>query len=122
MTVGEVRSAIRGEVVTFRTGPFASGDTDDFVGQGIHVHFSRTGVCEAVEFGASTIPTFEGHPLLARPFQEVHDLLKVRDSSLEAHDTGLTSMLLGIGISMSSMEDWAADTDGVIVFERNYYH
>jgi hypothetical protein len=40
MTAGEVRSMVGGELVTFRKGPFASGDTDDFVGQGTHVHYA----------------------------------------------------------------------------------
>jgi hypothetical protein len=124
MSVSEVRSVLGGEVRTFRKGRFARGDTDAFLGWGIHVHYSATGICEAVEIGYTTIPTFEGRPLLGRPFREVYELLRSYDPSLQLDDTGLTSYLLGIGIYMSSMkeeEDWDADVQGVIVFTKGYY-
>lgn len=118
MSASEVRNVLGGGVRTFRKGPFARGDTDAFIGRGVHVHYSETGICEAVEFGGTTIPTFEGNSLLRRPFREVYELLRSHDPSLKVHETGLTSYLLGIGIYMSTMEDWEADTEGVMAFEK----
>lgn len=121
MSASEMRTALGGKVSTYRNGPFAQGDTDAFDERGIQVEYSETGICEAVEFEYATIPTFEGHPLLGRPFREVYEFLRSRDPALTVHDTGLTSYLLGIGIFMSIMEDWEADTQAVIAFKKGYY-
>jgi hypothetical protein len=128
MTADEVRAAVGGEVHQFRKGPKATWDTDAFGGLGIHVSYKAPGVCDAVEFGGETMPTWEGHPLLRRPFREVHDLLKAADPTVQVEDTGFTSLMLGLGIYVESLVDWETDTqdwdqdsEGVIVFEANYY-
>lgn len=128
MTVAEVRAAVGGDVLPYRKGPKAIRESDAFRTQGIYVEYKDPGVCNAVEFGGRAVPTWHGHLLLARPFQEVHDLLKAADPELQVHDTGLTSLALGIGIYVESLvdwemdrQDWEQDTEGVIVFERGYY-
>jgi hypothetical protein len=128
MTVDEVRTAVGGEAHPFRKGPKATRDTDAFDELGLHVSYEDSGVCNAVELWGATMPTWNGHPLLMRPFQEVHDLLRNADPSLQVHDTELTSLALRIGIYVESLvdwetdtQDWDQDTEGVIVFERGYY-
>jgi hypothetical protein len=128
MTVAEVRAAVGGDVRPFRKGPKATRDTDAFDKLGFHVFYKDPGICEAVEFWGASMPTWNGHPLLMRPFREVHDLLKAADPALQVHDTGLTSLALGIGIYVESLVDWETDTqdweqdiEGVIVFERGHY-
>jgi hypothetical protein len=128
MTVHEVRAAVGGEVHTFRKGPKETRDTDAFEAPGIHVYYKDPGVCEFIEFGGEAVPTWEGHPLLRRPFREVHDLLRAADPALQVEDTGLTSLALGIAIYAESLvdwetdaQDWEQDTEGVSVFERGYY-
>jgi hypothetical protein len=125
MTVDEVRHAVGSAVNPFRKSRFAKMDTDAFEDKGIHVYYEVPGVCEAVEFWGATIPTLDRHPLLNQPFREVYGLLKARDSSLQLHDTGLTSPGLGVGIYMSSMKRenaWEQATEGVIVFELGCYY
>jgi hypothetical protein len=124
MTIDEVRRAVGGEVHPFRKGRLAKWDTDAFNDKGIHVHYKDPGICDAVEFWGATMPTLDGHPLLKRPLREVYTLLKARDPSLQVHDTGLTSYLLGVGIYVSSMKEedaWEQATEGVIVFEQGHY-
>jgi hypothetical protein len=123
MTIDEVRQAVGGEVRLFRRG-LATRDSDAFNDRGIYVYYKDPGVCEAVEFGGATMPTLDGHPLLKRPLREVYTLLKARDPSLQVHNTGLTSYLLGVGIYVSSMKEedaWEQATEGVIVFEQGHY-
>lgn len=129
MTVDEVRAAVGGVAHQFHKGSKAKWDTDAFDDLGLHVHYRDPGVCEAVELWGATMPTWNGRPLLSRPFQEVHDLLKAYDPALQVEVTGLTSLVLGIGIYVESLvmdwvtdtQDWEQDTEGVMVFERGYY-
>jgi hypothetical protein len=129
MTIDEVRAAVGSVVHPFRKGSKDKWDTDAFDDLGLHVHYKDPGVCEAVVLWGATMPTWNGHPLLGRPFQEVHDLLKAADPSLRVDTDGLTSLVLGIGIYVESLvtdrvtetQDWEQDTEGVIVFEQGYY-
>jgi hypothetical protein len=134
MTVDEVRAAVGSVAHPLRKGRKSTWDTDYFRELGYFVYYKDPGICEAVEFGDVTMPTWSGRPLLGRPllgrpFQEVHDFLKAADPSLQVDASGLTSLVLGIGIYVESLvtdwvaetQDWEQDTEGVIVFERGYY-
>jgi hypothetical protein len=129
MTVAEVRAAVRSVAHPVRKGAQSAWDTDYFKELGFFVYYKDPGICRAVEFGFATMPTWNRRPLLGRPFQEVHDLLKAADPSLHVKITGLTSLALGIGIYVGSLmtdkvtgvQDWEQATEGVIVFERGYY-
>lgn len=128
MTVVEVRAAVDGDVHPFRKAPTDAWETDAFDSLGFHVSYKAPGVCATVEFGGETMPTWEGHPLLRRPFRDVHDVLQAADPALQVEDTGLTSLALGIAIYIESLVDWETntqnweqDTEGVLVFERGYY-
>jgi len=128
MTIVEVRAAVDGDVHPFRKAPTDAWETDAFDSLGFHVSYKAPGVSETVEFWGETMPTWEGRPLLRRPFREVHDLLQAADPALQVENTGLTSLALGIAIYVESLvdsetitQDWEQDTEGVLVFERGYY-
>jgi hypothetical protein len=105
MSKAEVRGAVGAPSRPFRRSPFEDRDAGAFIDLGMFVYYREPGVCAAVEFGGSAIPTFDGAALLGRPFRAIYEFLVSRDPALEVHATGLTSLQCGIGIYMSSLKE-----------------
>jgi hypothetical protein len=124
MTRAEVRNVVGAVPQPFRRNRFERLDADAFLALHMFVYYKEPDVCDAVEFGGIAVPTFDREALLGRNFREVYEFLRAHDPTLQIHDTGLTSLQLGIGIYMSSLKedaDWDRETEGVIAFEPGYF-
>lgn len=122
MTVEEVRKAVGQKPNPFRKTPDEVIPTDAFDEIGLHACYKEPGVCEAVEMALAADPTFQGHRLIERPFDEVLGWLRTLDDSVEVEDCGLTSYKLGIGLYAPEISDnISAPVEAVIVFEKGYY-
>src|SRR5690349_6285892 len=83
MTVEEVRKAVAQQPKSFLKGHDSTIPTDAFDALGIHVHYKLPGVCEAVELALAADPTFEGHHLIDRPFNQTLSWFQTMDDSIE---------------------------------------
>jgi hypothetical protein len=64
MTPVEIRKCVGGDYRSFWKTSASDVESDHFIGRGIVAHYNSRGVCEAVEFGGTEIPTFRGQALL----------------------------------------------------------
>ncbi len=122
MGIDAVRFALRSHVESFTKTPDSERPADAFDDLGMHVHYDRDGICEAIELASPAAPALHGRPLVGIPFSEVRDWLSSLDETLELEDEGLTASGLGIGVyAPDALEDSNAPVESVIVFRRNYY-
>jgi hypothetical protein len=122
MSRKEVRDILGGDFRSFKKTPYDEVTTDFFDEMGVHVHYKKEEVCEAVEVASPSLPTFQNKPLLGRPFGELRDWFVSIDAGAEIDESGLTSYQLGIGLyAPSAIDDADEPVEGVIVFERGYY-
>jgi len=117
-----VREAIGLEFNTFLKTPSSAIPVDNFIGHGIHVYYSESDRCVAVEMAAPADPVFDNQHLLGQNFHSLLKYFQGRDSEVEIDDCGLTSKLFGIGLYAPGGFDSAnVKVEGVIAFSKDYY-
>jgi hypothetical protein len=121
-TIQEVRDALGRVPVPFLKAPSDQYPTDAFNNIGVLAYYRAPGVAEAFEFGPPSAPTFRGRALLGELFFDVASIFRSWDASVSVDDSGLTSLLFGIGIyAPAHLKTPHARVEGVIVFDRAYY-
>ena len=122
MTAAEVRRVVGTAYSTFKKTAASKMLTDAFHSEGIHVYYKEPGVCEAIEFGKPSRPTFRGTEMLGKPYDEVRAFLTTLDQEVEEDGAGLIAFSLGLGVyAPSAAKDVKLPVEGVSVFEKGYY-
>ena len=121
MPISKVRG-LMGTATPFRKSSDSKYPTDAFDDVGIHVHYDDTGAAEAIEFMSPSTPVLEKEWILGRPFSELRTWIAGKDPDVQVDGSGLTSLLLGIGLYADGVnKDPSLPVEGVIVFRKGYY-
>lgn len=102
MSIHEVRDAMNCPVRPFLKALDDTMHTDAFPSALVHVSYEPPGVCEAIEFGPTSMPTLHGKRLVGISTAEVQRMLRELDpptSRRKPEDgVGFTSHTLGVAI------------------------
>jgi hypothetical protein len=123
MSREDIRRALAPHPATaFRKAPTSVNLADAFRDLGVHIHFDVDDRCEAIELFDPADPTLDGERPIGRPFVELLEWFRSRDSKIETDDAGLTSRRLGVGLYAPAAQKAPEESvEGVIVFRRGYY-
>lgn len=92
----EIENVMGIKPTKFKKSPFSEMLTDDF--ECFYVYYKANGECEAIEFFQPADLVFNENYLIGEPYQEVENLFKSIDNTIEINDCGFISYKFGLSI------------------------
>ena len=117
----QIRLVLQQPWDAFKRTPSDITETDGFFQSSLFVYYDPDYRCEAIELSAPFDPSFDGFSLIGKPFSEILDWTKTRDSEVVIRRAGLMSPKFGFRVYAPSCAKNPADpVQSVIVFQRGY--